>query len=101
MMKNKKFFQYFKAYQWSNIFAMIRNGRRDPKICPDPFTGKWVVITGATSGIGYLTAKKYASRGANLLCVNRNAQKSEDLPAIYENEEYREDCNLLHEKMFE
>jgi len=78
-MKDKKFFKYFKEYEWSNIFAMIRNNRLDPKICTDDFKNKLVVITGATSGIGYHTARKYAARGANLLCVNRNIQKSEAL----------------------
>ena len=58
---------------------MIRNNRKNPKICTDDFNNKWVVITGATSGIGYLTARKYASHGANLLCINRNRQKSEAL----------------------
>jgi len=77
--KNKKFFKYFKEYQWSNIIAMIRNNRLDPKICTDDFKNNLVVITGATSGIGYRTARKYAAHGANLLCVNRNIQKSEAL----------------------
>jgi len=79
MVKNKKFLKYFKEYQWSNIFSMIRNNMSDPKNCIDDFTNKLVVITGATSGIGYHTARKYASHGANLLCINRNLQKSEAL----------------------
>lgn len=79
MKKNRKFFKYFKEYKWSNIFAMIRNHRLNPKICTDDFKKKLVVITGATSGIGYITAHKYASHGANLLCVNRNPKKSETL----------------------
>jgi short-subunit dehydrogenase len=79
MRKNKKFFKYWKEYQWSNIFAMIHNNRLNPRICTDHFNKKWVVITGATSGIGYLTARKYASHGANLLCINRNQKKSETL----------------------
>jgi retinol dehydrogenase 13 len=74
-----KFFTYVKEYEWSNIFAMLRNNRRDPLICPDAFKGKQVVITGATSGIGYHTARRYAAGGANLLCVNRNLQKSLNL----------------------
>ena len=86
MRKNKKFFQYFKEYEWSNVFAMIRNNRRDPKICTDDFRNKWVVITGATSGIGYVTARKFASMGANLLCINRNPQKSEALRQEIEQE---------------
>ena len=78
-MKNKKFAKYFKEYKWSNIFAMIRNNKSDPKICDNTSDGKLVVITGATSGIGYLTARKYASMGADLICVNRNTEKSEAL----------------------
>lgn len=86
MWKNKKFFQYFKQYEWSNIFAMMRNSRLDPRICTEDFADKLVVITGATSGIGYHTARKYASHGANLLCVNRNLQRSEALCREIESE---------------
>lgn len=75
----KKTSQYIKEYKWSNIFAMIRNNSKDPKICSNDFKDKLVVITGATSGIGYVTARKYASKGANLLCINRNPEKSENL----------------------
>jgi len=78
-MKNKKFAKYFKEYEWSNIFSMIRNNKSDPKICDNTYDSKLVVITGATSGIGYLTARKYASMGADLICVNRNPEKSEAL----------------------
>jgi NAD(P)-dependent dehydrogenase (short-subunit alcohol dehydrogenase family) len=34
------------------------------------------VITGTTSGIGYHTAKKLASAGANLVMINRNPEKA-------------------------
>jgi len=85
-MKNKKFAEYFKEYEWSNIFAMIKNNRLDPKICSEDFKNNLVVITGATSGIGYHTARKYASHGANLLCINRNLQKSEALCLEIKNE---------------
>jgi len=71
--------QYFREYKWSNVFAMIRNNRLDPKVCNSDFKNKLVVITGATSGIGYVAAHKYASKGANLLCINRNPEKSERL----------------------
>jgi retinol dehydrogenase 13 len=83
---NKKTTQYFREYKWSNIFAMIRNNRKDPKICHDDFKDKLVVITGATSGIGYITARKYASKGAKLLCINRNPEKSEKLRLELEKE---------------
>jgi retinol dehydrogenase 13 len=86
MRNKKKFFKYFKEYQWSNIFAMIRNSRLDPKIGTDNFNQKLVVLTGATSGIGYYTARKYAAHGANLLCINRNLQKSEALCREIESE---------------
>jgi len=85
-MKNKKFAKYFKEYEWSNILAMIRNNRLDPKICTDDFNNRLIVITGATSGIGYYTARKYASKGANVLCINRNQKKSEALSREIESE---------------
>ncbi|KAF0130280.1 MAG: short-chain dehydrogenase [Bacteroidetes bacterium] len=79
MQNSKKFFKYFREYEWSNIFAMVRNNLKDPKICTENFNNKLVVITGATSGIGYHTARKFAASGANLLCINRSIQKSEAL----------------------
>jgi retinol dehydrogenase 13 len=85
-MKNKKFGKYFREYEWSNISAMLRNNRSDPRICNESFNQKLVVITGATSGIGYYTARKYASKGANLLCINRNEKKSEVLRTEIESE---------------
>lgn len=84
--KKDKFYKYFREYRWSNIFAMIRNGRSEPLICSDDFAGRLVVITGATAGIGYQTARKYASRGANLLCINRNPEKSQALRHEIESE---------------
>ena len=84
--KNKKFFKYFKEYQWSNIWAMIKNNRLAPKIHTGDFDNKLVVISGATSGIGYHAARKYAAHKANLLCINRNLQKSEALCQEIENE---------------
>lgn len=77
---------YFNEYKWSNISAMIKNNRRDPKICPEDFRDRLVVISGATSGIGYLTARKFASQGARLLCINRNKKKSAALKEEIEKE---------------
>lgn len=82
----KKTKQYIREYKWSNVFAMIRNNLKEPKVCPDDFAGKLVVITGATSGIGRVTARKFASKGANLLCINRNPEKSENLRREIESE---------------
>jgi NAD(P)-dependent dehydrogenase (short-subunit alcohol dehydrogenase family) len=58
------------------MLTMVRNNKAEPEQCTDDFTDRLVVITGATSGIGYATARKYASHGADLVCVNRNPGKS-------------------------
>jgi NAD(P)-dependent dehydrogenase (short-subunit alcohol dehydrogenase family) len=41
-------------------------------------TGKICMVTGATSGIGKVTAYTLASRGAELIVAGRNQQKAED-----------------------
>ncbi|MEJ5274032.1 MAG: SDR family NAD(P)-dependent oxidoreductase, partial [Spirochaetota bacterium] len=76
MIEKEKIKRYFKEYKWSNIFEMIKNNRYKPKICNEQFINKNVVITGATSGIGYFTALKYASMGANIIAINRSEEKS-------------------------
>ena len=53
--------------------------KAEPLECQDDFNGRLVVITGATSGIGYVTAREYASHGANLLVINRNEEKTLNL----------------------
>ena len=85
-MEKKTVKQYIKEYNVPDIVAMVKNNRLDPKICSERFSDKLVVISGATSGIGYFTARKYASQGANLLCINRNPEKSEALKSEIENE---------------
>jgi retinol dehydrogenase 13 len=82
----KKKSQYIKEYNVPDLLQMIRNNRLESKICREEFTDKLVVLSGATSGIGYVTARKYASQGANLLCINRNEEKSEALKSEIENE---------------
>jgi len=86
--------KYWKDYKWSNVFAMVHNLNLDTKICKDDFPHRLVVITGATSGIGYITAKKYASHGADLLFVNRNEAKTIDLCEEL-NKEYNTTCNYI------
>lgn len=71
--------KYWRKYKWSNVHAMINNMRKQPLINPEPFQGKLVVITGATAGIGYYTARKYASMGAHIIMINRNPKKSESV----------------------
>ena len=55
---------------------MRRNNKASPKECGEDFKGRLALITGATSGIGYCTAREYAAHGANLLCINRSEEKS-------------------------
>lgn len=73
---------------------MVRNLRLDPEICTDDCNGRFVVITGATSGIGYATAQKYASHGADVLTLNRNEQKSKELCATL-NSQFNTNCAYM------
>lgn len=94
MARNSKFWKYYKQYEVAQMEAMIKNGKKDPLICNDRFDNKLMVITGATSGIGYFTAKKYASMGADLLCINRNEAKSIQLKTEIESS-YQVQCDYL------
>ena len=86
--------KYFHEYQVSNISAMIKNNRRDPKICSKNFEDRLVVISGATAGIGYLTARKFASQGARLMCINRNKEKSVALQKEIQRD-FQVDCDYI------
>ena len=68
--------KYLKQYDWADMKDFLANEKRDPAICKDDFQGRLVVISGATSGIGYATVHKYASHGADILSINRNEAKS-------------------------
>ncbi len=93
-MNNSKFLKYYREYKCTNVWAMIKNNKRPPKKCTQNFTNKLVVITGATSGIGKVTALKYASMGANLVCINRNLQKSKLLKQEIE-KHYKVSCDFI------
>jgi len=60
----------------AQMWKMRKNKKAEIKECDEDFKKRLVVITGATSGIGYYTARKYALNGANLLLLNRNEEKS-------------------------
>jgi hypothetical protein len=72
-------YKYLTQYRVSNIMAMLRNSKAEPLECKEDFKGRLVAITGATSGIGYVTAREYASHGAELLVINRNKEKTLNL----------------------
>lgn len=71
--------KYLKQYKVSNIQAMRRNDKKNPKECTEDFHGRLVILSGATSGIGYETARLYASHGAHLIFIARNEEKSINL----------------------
>ena len=85
---------YLSQYTFRNVISMIRNNRKDPEICEDDFNDKLVVITGTTSGIGYHTAKEFASHGADLIIINRNQEKSKELCTEIRNE-FGVECDYL------
>jgi len=86
--------KYFKQYQWSDLFDFLRNEKLDPAVCTEDFQDRLVVISGATSGIGLETAKKYAFHGADILSINRSQEKSVQLCQMLE-EEYGVKCSFL------
>lgn len=95
-MKNNgvRISKYFREYKVSNVLAMLKNNGQPPLLCEEDCRGKLVVITGATSGIGYNTAIKFASQGADLICINRNQEKSEALKQEIESE-YPVKCDII------
>ncbi len=45
----------------------------------DAFAGRGVLITGATSGIGWASAEAFAACGANVMCSGRDEERGETL----------------------
>ncbi|MBN2351345.1 MAG: SDR family NAD(P)-dependent oxidoreductase [Spirochaetales bacterium] len=78
-------FRYLLQYSVRDMAEFLRNEKKPPAQCGGDLQGKTVVISGATSGIGLETARLFASRGANLVCLNRDPVKSERLENELEN----------------
>lgn len=52
----------------------------------DSFKGKYALITGASSGIGYEFVKLFAEDGSNLIIISRNEERLLDIKREIENE---------------
>jgi NAD(P)-dependent dehydrogenase (short-subunit alcohol dehydrogenase family) len=51
----------------------------------DRFSGKVVIVTGAASGIGLATAKRFSGEGANVVIADLHAEKSQEAAASVPN----------------
>lgn len=70
------FIRYLPQYRVSDMANFLRNEKRPPLECHESLEGKTIVISGTTSGIGKETARLFAQKGAGLICLNRNPEKS-------------------------
>lgn len=59
----------------------LQNRNLPQKTTDASMQGKVCVITGATSGVGYESAKKLAEGGASLVMISRNKEKAERISA--------------------
>ncbi|HEY3991457.1 MAG TPA: SDR family NAD(P)-dependent oxidoreductase, partial [Ktedonobacteraceae bacterium] len=57
--------------------------------------GKICLVTGSTSGMGKVTAKELANRGATVVLVGRNREKGEMTQAEIKRETGNENVDLL------
>ena len=70
-------FKYLKQYQWADMQEIMANDRAPQRTTGASLAGRLCVITGCTSGVGLAAAEALASRGASLVMVTRNPEKSE------------------------
>jgi len=63
-------------FQLPDELIFLENRKRPQKQSTALMTGKLVVITGATSGVGYQAVQQLAKNQANLVMINRNAERS-------------------------
>ena len=57
----------------------IENSRKPQKRTSQSLDDSICILTGATSGVGYATAARLAEAGANLILVNRNPEKAQQV----------------------
>lgn len=63
--------------QLPDELQFMANARMKQKTTDARLDGKTCIITGATSGVGYAAARRFAQGGANLALVCRNKEKAE------------------------
>lgn len=62
--------------RWPEELIFMKNSRLPQKESQASMEGKTTIITGATSGVGLVTAKRLAEAKSNLILVCRNEQKA-------------------------
>lgn len=72
-------FRYLIQYRIRDMKELTQNDKKAPEVCSERLDGKTVVLSGATAGIGYMTACLFAEKGADLILLNRNPEKSAHL----------------------
>lgn len=72
----EKLWQYWELHLDLNV--------KVPRDAPRKIGGKVALITGASSGIGFMTAKKLAAAGAKVILVARTREKLEEVQRIIE-----------------
>jgi NAD(P)-dependent dehydrogenase (short-subunit alcohol dehydrogenase family) len=73
--------RYLSEYNVADMRQVMRNGTTPPRETDARLDGRLCAITGATSGVGLATARRLHAHGADILMVNRNAEKSAKVQA--------------------
>ncbi len=71
--------QSFFSYRFPDELAFLVNRNKEQKTTNELLTGKLCVLTGATSGVGYESAKEFVRHNANLVIVARDKNKAEEV----------------------
>jgi NADPH:quinone reductase-like Zn-dependent oxidoreductase len=66
-------------FQLSDELMFLKNRKMPQKHSTTLMKGQVVVITGATSGVGYQAVQQLAKGQAHIVMINRNAEKSAKL----------------------
>jgi len=67
--------------QLPDELQFMANARMKQKTTNSQLDGKTCIITGATSGVGYAAARRFAQGGADLVLVCRNMEKAQSIQA--------------------